>query len=167
MLPKLFENKKNLTILSQRDLAKVTPPSLPSEGLLVCASIHHRSPILNSSLITYPKPITHHRSINPSTTTASIKPTDHLSQTHHIDHQSINPSTTTALIKPIDHQSQTHHRSSIHQPITDHRSINPSTATAPIKPINPTNPSAPIKNQTLHHPPPNPATTKQTHYNTS
>ena len=132
MFPKLFENKKNLTILSQRDLAKVTPPSLPSEGLLVCASIHHRSPILNSSLITYPKPITHHRSINPSTTTASIKPTDHLSQTHHIDHRSINPSTTTA----------------------------------PIKPINPTNPSTPIKNQTLHHPPPNPATTKQTHHNT-
>ena len=148
MLPKLFENKKNLTILSQRDLAKVTPPSPPSEELLVCASIHHRSPILNPSLITYPKPITHHRSINPSTTTASIKPTDHLSQTHHIDHQSINPSTTTAPIKP-----------------TNHRSINPSTTIAPIKPINPTNPSAPIKNQTLHHPPPNPATTKQTHHN--
>ena len=178
MLPKLFENKKNLTILSQRDLAKVPSnitsirrtPSLrinPSPITDHQSQTHHRSPIPNPSLITDPSTHQqpHHRSNPPITDPKPI--TNHLSQTYHTDHQSINPSTTTTLIKPIDHQSQTHHRSSIHQPITDHRSINPSTATSPIKPINPTNPSAPIKNQTLHHPPPNPATTKQTHYNTS
>ena len=56
-----------------------------------------------------------------------------------------------------NHRSQTHHRSQIHQPINNHSTD---------QTHHPKNPSAPIKNQTLHHPPPNPATTKQTHHNT-
>ena len=112
MLPKLFENKKNPTILNQRDLAKV-PPNITSI---------RRTPSLG---------------INPSPIT------DHRSQTHH--------------------QSQTHHRNPSPiidlKAITDHRSINPSITTALIKPINPTNPSTPIKNQTLHRPPPSKPTT--------
>ena len=52
MLPKLFENKKNLTILSQRDLANVP---------LNITSIE-RTPSLriNPSPIIDPKPITNH-----------------------------------------------------------------------------------------------------------
>ena len=77
MLPKLFENKKNLTILSQRDLAKV-PPNITS--IERTPSLH-----INPSPITDPKPIT-----------------NHLSQTHHRSpiHQPINNQSTDQTHQP-------------------------------------------------------------------
>ena len=76
-LPKLFENKKNLTILSQRDLAKV-PPNITSI---------RRTPSLR---------------INPSSIPNPSLITDHLSQTHHRSpiHQPINNHSTDQTHQP-------------------------------------------------------------------
>ena len=99
MLPKLFENKKNLIILSQRDLAKV-PPNITSIGRT--PSLH-----INPSPIIDPKPNTDHQSINPSTATAPIKPINPTNPSAPIKNQTLhhpplNPTTT----------KQTHHNTS-------------------------------------------------------
>ena len=97
-------------------LQKYHRTSPPSEGLLICASTHRRPPIPNPSPITYPKPITDHRSINSSTTTTPIKPINPTNPSAPFKNQTLhhpppNPATT----------KQTHHNIGQQPPRKTHK----------------------------------------------